>query len=276
MKTIKTKEDVQVWLEEKAIEHDYYINNDLSVDTPILNINHHALQAIPIKLGKIVQINLDNNLLINLPSLPKDLEQLSVLYNKLIHLPELPPNLTMLLCSHNSLTHLPKLPKQLVYLKASNQNLNTLPELPKHLKVLSVTKNQLTELPILPELKILHCAQNPLKELPLLPNSLKELSLPLSLALNLHQLPPNLKKLDISDDNLKTLPATQLLHLIHLIMKSKTLEQIIVYDKKSNVKKPLFTQNAKEEYFHPLIIQYEKEILDKKLTDNTNNTKIKV
>lgn len=276
MKTIKTKEEVQVWLEQMAIEHDYYINNDLSVDTPLLNINNHSLQSIPIKLGKITQINLDNNLLSTLPELPKELEQLSILYNQIKTLPELPSNLTMLLCSHNALSFLPKLPKQLVYLKASNQKLTQLPELPKNLKLLSVSKNQLTELPLLPELKVLHCNQNPLKELPILPNSLKELSLPLSLALNVSELPPIIKKLDISDNDLKFLPNQAMLNLIHLIMKSKTLEQVIVHDFSTRSKKTLFTPLAREQFFHPLIIKYEKELFDKKLGDSNNNTKIKV
>lgn len=286
MSTFKSNVEIESWLEEMGlINSAYTINQDFSVDIKSLNISNHSLNLIPIKMGKINDLNLDHNQFTSLPTLPIQLESLSVSQNNLLALPLLPKNLTRLDCSANKLTTLPDLPNSLIFLKCDNQNLESLPLLPENLKSLSININHIKELPPLPQgLISLSCQNNPLDltlfRLPLhLPNSLKELALPLSLSLKLSILPPSLQKMDISDLDVKSVNPSELISLFHLILSHPNLKQVIVHNltkdlnitHATEVKKQdsihvdkitLFNHEAIKAFFKPLVLKYEKEKID--------------
>lgn len=81
----------------------------------------------------IYALNVNNNRLTVLPTLPKGLVKLDCSYNNLTILQTLPNSLTLLDCNHNKLTVLPTLPDCLNYLDCQDNLLQLLPTLPNSL-----------------------------------------------------------------------------------------------------------------------------------------------
>ena len=98
------------------------------------NINH--LTGI-IGFSSLTTLNVANNNLTNLPTLPSSLTVLNISNNGFATLPTLPSNLTTLDVSNNSLTSLPTLPINLTELRLQNNAVTCLPTLPNSLSILS-------------------------------------------------------------------------------------------------------------------------------------------
>jgi hypothetical protein len=123
----------------------------------------------------LTKINLSDNSLVDLPSLPRGLEELACYENKLVSLPALPKSLKKLWCSLNRLTTLPTLPEGLEELSCHTNKFTALPALPPSLKKLWCGNNPIVNLPSLPiRLEVLWCSYSHLETLPALPGTLKE------------------------------------------------------------------------------------------------------
>ena len=125
----------------------------------------------------MTELDLSNQNLTTLDSIPDDITYLDCSNNSLEKLPELPKSLEWLICNNNKLKELPKLPKNFKGLICNNNKLKELPKLPKSLEWLNCSNNLLKELPKLPVTTIyLDCSNNLLKELPKLPKYLSGLN----------------------------------------------------------------------------------------------------
>ncbi len=144
-----------------------------------LSITHAFLTQLPPLADSLTHLGLINCTLHSLPDpLPDSLVQLNVDNNYLDSLPSLPAGLTILDCGYNSLTQIPALPHALTSLQANRNRLVSLPALPQGMTSLSVSDNQLTYLPSLPNgIKSLACHFNQLTALPAMPDSLLTLIL---------------------------------------------------------------------------------------------------
>ena len=117
-----------------------------------LNLESNVLTDIPRLPPGLLKLTLSDNRLATLPKLPERLRQLWADGNQLSCLPhELPPGLQLLSVRGNQLKTLTTLPSGLKELVASNNRLTVLPEIPKELEKLSVSNNQLVTCPLLPE-----------------------------------------------------------------------------------------------------------------------------
>lgn len=148
--------------------------------------------------------------------------------NQLVIIPFLPKNLNYFLCSNNNLTVLPELPSSLEYLNCNNNHLQFLPNLPNSLIQLFCYDNDLTslpamystslisfncsankieELPTLPNaLETFFCAQNQLKALPEIPPMIIEFGCDLNQIVSLPEIPKNVNSFSCSFNQLTTLP----------------------------------------------------------------------
>jgi hypothetical protein len=125
----------------------------------------------------LTKINLCDNSLVDLPSLPRGLEELACYENKLVSLPALPKSLKKLWCSLNRLATLPTLPAGLEELSCHSNKFTVLPTLPESLKKLWCGNNPIVILPSLPRcLEVLSCSYGHLETLPTLPDTLKEVA----------------------------------------------------------------------------------------------------
>tara|TARA_Y100000588_G_C14066620_1_gene843896 strand:- start:19 stop:870 length:852 start_codon:yes stop_codon:yes gene_type:complete len=131
--------------------------------------------------NSLIELNIKNNNLTELPELPDSLINLYCRLNKLTSLRTLPSSLQCLDCSYNKLTSLPTLPSSLQCLDCSYNNLTSFSnvQLPKSLKDLFFSNNELTsfsnvQLPN--SLKNLICPRNQLASISILPTSLKNLN----------------------------------------------------------------------------------------------------
>ena len=96
-----------------------------------------------------------------------NLTSLNVADNNLTFLPTLPSGLTTFRCSNNRLTQLPTLPSALTVFHCYGNKLTQLPSLPVNLKVFDCSRNQLSALPTLPAtLESFYCSYNNLNGLP--------------------------------------------------------------------------------------------------------------
>jgi hypothetical protein len=94
-------------------------------------------------LEKLYHLDCDQNLLTELPQLPKDLQRLECCYNQLTQLPHLPKGLTILRCDYNQLTELPPLPPSLEVLSCRKNPLNQFPQLPPKLNIIIISLCQI-------------------------------------------------------------------------------------------------------------------------------------
>lgn len=76
---------------------------------------------------------------------PETIATLDVSDNRLTSLPSLPPNLTMLLCYNNQLTELPELPPTLVRFAANNNRITRIPRIPDSVMLMNMGNNPLLE-----------------------------------------------------------------------------------------------------------------------------------
>ena len=122
-----------------------------------------------------------------------NLTSLNVADNDLTFLPSLPPNLKTFRCSNNRLVQLPVLPSGLTVFHCYGNLLTSLPELPKNLEVFNCSQNRLSALPALPNtLQSFYCSYNNLNGLPVLPNSMTDLGCAANNLTKIPDLPPNL------------------------------------------------------------------------------------
>lgn len=130
--------------------------------------------------GNLEVLDVANNHLTNLPSVPSTLIELHVHSNQIPTIPTLPLGLEELQITNNPpLTSLPVLPNTIRNLSCGqNENLNTLPTLPDSLRTLNFSHGNLLSLPDLPpELTVMRCVDNEnLTSLPTLPNGLYQLN----------------------------------------------------------------------------------------------------
>ena len=141
-----------------------------------LDLSNQNLTSLPTIPESVTVLYCSNNRLTSLPELPPSLKTLSCENNRLFALPPFPPTLEFLFSSYNQLTSLPNLPDSMKILKCASNQLRSLPDLPKELTLLECSKNHIARLPPLPpKLTQLDCFSNELTVLPDLPNSLKSL-----------------------------------------------------------------------------------------------------
>lgn len=130
--------------------------------------------------GNLEVLDVSNNHVDNLPSVPSTLIELIVNGNQITSIPTLPPGLEELHVTDNPpLTSLPLLPNTIRKLSCGqNENLTTLPTLPDSLRQLNCGHGDLLSLPDLPpELNTLVCNSNEnLSSLPTLPDGLYQLN----------------------------------------------------------------------------------------------------
>jgi Leucine-rich repeat (LRR) protein len=119
--------------------------NSLPTQLITLECSFNGLVSLPEQLPVSLEIlNLNNNLLINLPPL-HNLEELSCSINNLIELPDLPETLKILECHNNSIQNIPYLPPNLEKLDCENNSLTTLPIFPESLRLLFCRGNNFDE-----------------------------------------------------------------------------------------------------------------------------------
>lgn len=137
-----------------------------------------------------------------------NLISLNVADNNLTFLPTLPPGLTTFRCSNNRLTQLPTLPSGLTVFHCYGNKLTQLPTLPVNLKVFDCSRNQISALPTLPAtLESFYCSYNNLNGLPFLPNTLTDFGCANNNLTSLPPLPPNLTLVScFNNPSLKCLP----------------------------------------------------------------------
>lgn len=104
-----------------------YLNQSVSLD-----LSNLYLTSLPDCLNslRIINLNLSNNQLITLPSLPSDLKILNCSHNRLNSLPPLPNSLTNIDCEDNFITIFPQLPLSLKILICINNLIETPPDIP--------------------------------------------------------------------------------------------------------------------------------------------------
>ena len=144
-----------------------------------LNVADNNLTSLPTLPPGLTLFRCSNNKLTQLPNLPTSLTSFHCYGNKLTSLPSLPNNLRVFDCSNNQITTLPALPNTLEDFYCSYNALSSLPNLPPLLTDMGCSNNNLTQLPNLPvNLILLSCFNNPaLKCLPKLPDSLQYLEI---------------------------------------------------------------------------------------------------
>lgn len=117
----------------------------------ILNVSNNPITRLPSLPKSLKSLNASSCALMKLPQLPATLVSLDVRDNQIAQLPPLPAALVSLQVQWNALKQLPQLPTRLRELGASDNDLTTLPPLPSDLKFLEICSNRLTVLPVLPK-----------------------------------------------------------------------------------------------------------------------------
>jgi E3 ubiquitin-protein ligase SspH2 len=147
---------IRAYLENLALDEFLPLNG--------LNLRLHELPPLP----DAPRLNLNGNLLTELPVLPKGVEWLCCDGNPLRDIPALPAGLKGLTLNSVPLSRLPTLPDTLIELEAAQCGLTTLPEsLPPGLIVLLLNDNHLTHVPALPRaLHTCDLSNNRLTDLP--------------------------------------------------------------------------------------------------------------
>lgn len=184
-----------------------------------------------IDYDNIKYLNFGDHLDINrLPKLPNELKCLIICNNNIDILPELPYNLEELFCINNHINELPNLPKCLRRLHCENNKLIEIPELPDSLTELNINSNKVSVIPNLgSKLEKLFCKRNMIKSVSeTFPDSIIELDLSFNLIEEINnfpessehirinnnsdlcklpnKLPINLKKFDLNNTKIKSLP----------------------------------------------------------------------
>ena len=200
------------------------LNVPSSVTTLIMNAC--GLTQLPL-MPNVLQLNVNDNPLGSLPTIPPGLKRLYVNNTGLTSLPTLPPGLVYLSVSGNSITALPPLPSTLQHIVARGNQLTALPPLPAWLNTLDVSFNPLPVLPpinFVSDLNVASCgmstinlpngvghslnaSNNPITSLPILGNGMQSIKLENCSSLTcLPPLPPLLQTLVLTGSAVTCLP----------------------------------------------------------------------
>jgi Leucine-rich repeat (LRR) protein len=156
-------------------------------------------------------VNVKDNPVHNILSLPPQLKTLKCSKCGLISLPSLPETLVELYCADNKIINLESLPAGLLYLDVEgNKTLTSLPPLPDKLELLHLGDCNIATLPKLPNsIKSLTLDSLPLQSLPKIPTKLLNLNISKLKLTELPELPLKLEMLDCSDNYIAdlTLPS---------------------------------------------------------------------
>ncbi|WP_181251963.1 NEL-type E3 ubiquitin ligase domain-containing protein, partial [Yersinia pseudotuberculosis] len=177
-----------------------------------LNLHNLDLTSLPDTLPPCNELEISNNNITELPTLPNNLQRLMAICNQLRTLPDtLPEHLLSLYVISNKLERLPEnLPESLETLDVSdNPSLQFPNNWPSNLKYLNIADCELTELPTLPNtLTALYADRNQLRTLPdTLPISLLKLSVTSNQFTQLPEtLPASLSFLMVLGNSLTALP----------------------------------------------------------------------
>ncbi|MEX1193328.1 MAG: T9SS type A sorting domain-containing protein [Brumimicrobium sp.] len=181
----------QSYLSQEYPDADTVINGDFFIDANHPSISSETVLEInpPTFINDLTGVeafeNLEvldvaNNHVTNLPSVPSTLIELIVNGNQIPNIPTLPLGLEVLHVTDNPpLTSLPVLPNTIRYLSCGqNDNLHTLPTLPDSLQSLNCGHGDLLSLPALPpKMTLLRCNGNVnITSLPTLPTELYQLN----------------------------------------------------------------------------------------------------
>ncbi len=177
-----------------------------------LNLHNLDLTSLPDTLPPCNELDISNNNITELPTLPNNLQRLMAICNQLHTLPDtLPEHLLSLYVISNKLERLPEnLPESLDTLNVSdNPSLQFPNNWPSNLKYLNIADCELTELPTLPNtLTALYADRNQLRTLPdTLPTSLLTLNVTSNQFTQLPEtLPASLSFLMVLGNSLTALP----------------------------------------------------------------------
>lgn len=108
----------------------------------------------------LIHIEIDINLLENIPAFPSKLNYFSANGNKIKALPELPSTLKRLFVANNDLLAMPAFPEDMKDINCSGNKLTSIPSLPGFLDMLACGNNFLKNLPPLPQRLDLYAAGN--------------------------------------------------------------------------------------------------------------------
>ncbi len=156
----------------------------------------------------VVTLNVTQNNLTTIDTLPKSLTKLYCSNNSLTSLPALwPPNLTLVDCRYNQITSFFSLPPNLTHLKCRYNQLSSLPVLPASIDTIDCGFNQLSSLPVLPlNLRLLDCSYCNITGLTFLSDSLRELNCEHNSISFIDSFPGNLVYLILDYNPLSSLP----------------------------------------------------------------------
>jgi hypothetical protein len=164
----KTVEEIQAWLKEMQI-YGYQINDDLTVDTSVVEIANKGLKFLPVNFRSTARFDCSGNELISLIGAPQKVQgDFNCSENKLTNLVGGP--LIVICdydCSNNQLTSLMGSPEKVVNFNCSHNKLTTLENGPQAMPGdYDCSNNQLSSLKYIPS-KLLNiiCSHNHLTSL---------------------------------------------------------------------------------------------------------------
>lgn len=125
------------------------------------------------RFNRLTKMDISNNFIKELDSLPPNIKRLLCDGNNLTWLPDLPDSLTCIDMSANSLTELPKLPPNLVTLYCETNRIKYIKNLPGGLRTLDCSYNRIKSIDTIPSsMKTLYCNNNRLTRIPPIPRDL--------------------------------------------------------------------------------------------------------
>lgn len=173
-----------------------------------IDLSENNLQTLSTLPPGLVRLTADNNELIEVPEIPSNVEYLHLKNNRLQNLSWAPHSMLRVLdISGNAFERLPRLPNSLVNLAAKNNHITKIKRFPGRLEVINLNDNDLKTIPALPKrLLILKVARNQLVVLPKLSRRLIDLHACHNKLKNLPKLPPRLCEMYVQHNKLKKLP----------------------------------------------------------------------
>uniref|UniRef100_A0A6C0KRA0 Uncharacterized protein n=1 Tax=viral metagenome TaxID=1070528 RepID=A0A6C0KRA0_9ZZZZ len=201
--------------------NDFLINGQLPENLLDLDCDNNNISVLPELPNSLELLSCNENNIESLPNLPNSLQYLFYDENKITALPnELPNQLSALTCNDNIIQNLPPL-NQLINLMNLECSYNNLSEIPNFylpsaednsggLETLNCSYNKIIGLPILPRNLIdFNCSNNQIFSLPELPLKLIKLNFSSNLIIGSIEninFPATLKKLNLSDCQITSLP----------------------------------------------------------------------
>jgi hypothetical protein len=205
------------WSRTLTIDSCFYVNSMPALPNVFIwvNIKHaDSLSYLPYLGDSVRFIVCQKNGFTALAALPPTLQQLQITYSKLTALPPLPATLTSLTCDYNRIAVLPSLGPKLIFLSCTWNQLTAIPALPSSLRTFKASGCNLGTLPAFGDsLVFITCDTCNLTSLPArLPDSLVNMRLIDNHITSVPPLPSRFRDLNISRNQVASLPVLSSLH----------------------------------------------------------------